>query len=450
MRWNNTIALAFIVMIQTTISPMSYAQEDKTANYPLPDLRERAALVDEILQQRVQKLLPSLMRRAEIDMWILVSRENNEDPTLMTLLPADWYKARRRTILVFIDQGIQDGVDKGVEALSISRYAVGDIFRSAWNPEQQPDQWQRLVEVIEQYQPQSIGVNQSDYFAQADGLVATDKEQFMAALPEVYQQRVVSAEALAIGWLETRIEQEIPHYQHAVGLAQAIIATAFSNAVITPGVTSTTDVEWWMLERVRELKLSSWFPPTVTLQRQGESNPRLQDEVIQAGDLLHVDFGITYLRLNTDTQQHAYVLRPGESTAPNSLINALQKGNQVQDFLTAEFATGRSGNEIFLSALGKAKDAGLRPSIYSHPIGYYGHGSGPTLGMWDKQRAIPVNGDYPLYPNTAYSIELNTTVYSDDWQQDMMIMLEEDAYYDGEAVEYLHGRQQQLYLIKSE
>lgn len=414
---------------------------------PLP-LAERAEVVDEILHQRISNLLPQLMRDTGIDMWVLVSREYNEDPVLRTMLPSDWFSARRRTVLVLFDRGIVDGKELGVEALAVARYNVGDMFKKAWDPEQQPDQWQRLAAIIAERNPQRIGINQSDYFAQADGLVATDKEQLMQSLPVALQERVVSAEKLAIRWLETRIPAEIPHYRNAVGIAQQIIADGFSDAVVTPGITTTTDIEWWMQERIAELKLSAWFPPTVTLQRKGEINSRMADAVVQPGDLLHVDLGITYLRLNTDTQQHAYVLRQGEPAAPASLQQALSNGNRVQDYLTAEFAVGKTGNEIFLTALEKAREAGLKPSIYTHPIGYYGHGSGPTIGMWDKQEAIPVTGDYPMYANTAYSIELNNRTFSDDWQQEVVIMLEEDAIFDGKQVDYLHGRQQQFHLIR--
>jgi len=389
------------------------------------------------------------MRREGIDMWLLISRENNEDPVLKTMLPSDWFKARRRTMLVLFDRGIDaNGVDAGVEALAVARYNVGEVFQSAWNPELEPDQWQRLVELIAERKPQRIGVNQSAGFAAADGLIASEKEALLAALPEPYRDRLVSAEGLAVGWLETRTAAEIEHYQDAVGWAQQIIAEGFSDAVIEPGVTTTTDIEWWMLERIYQLNLGAWFPPTVTLQRVGEANPRLTDAVVQAGDLLHVDIGVVYMRLNTDTQQHAYVLKAGETAAPASLQQALAAGNQLQDVLTAEFASGRSGNDILLSALTKAKQQGLRPSIYSHPIGYHGHAVGPTIGMWDQQRAIPVTGEYPLYPNTAHSIELNNTFYSDDWQQDVVIMLEESSWFDGQQVHYLHGRQQQFHLIR--
>lgn len=443
---NTTFRLLLVFLLSMTLLwPNQSAAQEKQ---PL-SAREQALALDAILAERFATIAPALMRREGIDMWLLISRENNEDPVLKTMLPSDWFKARRRTMLVLFDRGIDEqGVDRGVEALAVARYNVGEVFKSAWDPEQQPDQWQRLIDLIVERQPQRIGVNQSAGFAAADGLIASEKETLLAYLPAPYQKRVVSAEKLAVGWLETRTAAEIAHYQDAVGWAQQVIAEGFSDAVIELGVTTTTDLEWWMLERIYEMKLGAWFPPTVTLQRQGDGNPRLSNAVVQAGDLLHVDIGVTYMRLNTDTQQHAYVLRAGETEAPASLQQALAAGNQLQDTLTAEFVTARSGNEILLTALAKAKQQGLRPSIYSHPIGYHGHAVGPTIGMWDAQRAIPVTGEYPLYPNTAHSIELNNTFYSDEWGQDVVIMLEESSWFDGQQVHYLHGRQQQFYLIR--
>ncbi|MEX1221333.1 MAG: M24 family metallopeptidase [Idiomarina sp.] len=417
---------------------------------PLP-LQQRGQVIDTLLQQRLETLAPQLMRKHNIDMWILVSREYNEDPVLRTMLPSSWISARRRTILVLSDRGIHDGIDRGVEALAVARYDVGDVFKKAWNPEQQPDQWARLAELVREHNPERIGVNQSADFAQADGLVATDKEELLAALDETYRSRIVSAEPLAVGWLETRIEAELPYYRHAVKIAHELIAEAFSNQVVEPGKTSTAEVEWWLREQAAALNLDVWFHPSVTVQRQGDlaGNPRAQVDAILPGDLLHVDFGITYLRLNTDTQQQAYVLRPNETDVPAYLSQALAAGNQVQNILTDQFKAGRTGNEILLSALAEAHEQGLQPSIYTHPIGYYGHGSGPTIGMWDKQAAIEGAGEYPLYDQTAYSIELNTTVAGTEWGQDLMIMLEEDAIFWNGEIDYLNGRQTELHVIRA-
>jgi methionine aminopeptidase len=391
------------------------------------------------------------MRREGFDMWVVISREYNEDPVIKTLLPATWLAARRRTILVMYDPG----PGKEIETMAVARYDVGTAFKRAWDPEQQPDQWKRLAEIITERQPTKIGVNLSDHWGLADGIAATDLRQFLESLPQDYQERVVSAEKLGIAWLETRTPQEMALYPGICRLAHEIIAEGFSSMVIQPGITTTDDVVWWYREKIRELKLTTWFHPTVSIQRQDAEtfdhleafSKRPEESIIQQGDLLHVDFGITYLRLNTDTQQHAYVLKDGETDAPEFLKNALKRANRLQDIFTANFEEGKTGNEILKQSRDQAIAEDIKPSIYTHPIGYHGHGAGPTLGMWDSQQGVPHTGDYPLHLDTAYSIELNAATFSEEWNKEIRIMLEEDAYFDRDGVNYIDGRQTELILI---
>ena len=418
----------------------------------LLSLRERAQVQDTLLAKRVEQLLPRLMARSGIDMWLMISREYNEDPVLRTFLPADWLQTARRTTILVIARDEQGKV----HTLAVAPYKVGSMFERTWDKSAQLDQWQALNAIIKRFDPKTIGVNQSEIWAHADGLTVTDRASLMAELPEKYQSRVVSAEALAVSWLETRIDAEIALYKKMVAVAHQIIAEGFSANTITVGKTTTDDLVWWFRERVAELKLSTWFHPSVSLQRS--DNQRFDHEatfdddkaeVIMPGDLLHVDFGITYLGLNTDTQQHAYILMPGESSAPEYLQQALQKANQLQDIFTGEFAAGRTGNEVLASSLAKAKAAGLKPTIYTHPLGYHGHAAGTTLGMWDKQGGVPGDGDYPLHISTAYSIELNNAVMVEPWGKEIRIMLEEDAFFDDTGVWYLDGRQTRLIEIPS-
>ncbi len=412
---------------------------------------ERAVVIDRWLEHRVQTVLPDIMRRSGIDLWVLVSREYNEDPVLRTFLPSTWQSARRRTILLIHDRG----EDQPLETLAIARYGVGDTFKQAWDKEQDGEQWQHLARLIEERDPKAIGINRSETFALADGLVATEDELLREALPPRLRQRLVSAEDLAVGWLETRSALEMEVYPQICRIAHDIIAEGLSESVIQPGVTTTRDVSWWYRDRIRGLGLNAWFHPSVSLQRAAAPVKDMKnavssmhdDLVIRPGDLLHVDFGITYLRLNTDTQQHAYVLRAGETTAPEGLRRALASGNRLQDILTENFASGRTGNEVLASSLAQAKDEGITPSIYSHPIGYHGHGAGPAIGMWDQQDGVPGTGDYPLYPNTAYSIELYAESEVPEWNKTVRIMLEEDAFFTGESVYYIDGRQTELLLI---
>jgi len=266
---------------------------------------------------------------------------------------------------------------------------------------------------------------------------------------------VVSAEQLAIGWLETRTPGEMAVYQQIVRIAHDILAEGLSDAVIQPGISTTSDVEWWYRDRIRELKLTTWFHPSVDLDRPDEPEEDIKasiatqhdEETIMPGDLLHVDFGITYLRLNTDTQQHAYVLKPGETEAPDELKAALVRGNRLQDILTGHFETGRSGNEILAATLAQAGQEGITASIYTHPIGFHGHAAGPTIGLWDQQGGVPGRGDYPLYPNTAHSIELYAATDIASWGKSVRIRLEEDAFFDGDDTYYIDGRQKEFLLI---
>jgi Xaa-Pro aminopeptidase len=414
-------------------------------------MRERAAVIDRWLDDRIQNVLPGIMRRSGIDLWVIVSREYNEDPVLKTFLPSTWQSARRRTILLIHDPG--EG--QPLETLAVARYGVGSKFKKAWDKEAHGEQWQRLAQLVEERDPKAIGVNVSDTFALADGMSHTEYSTFRDSLPEALRGRIVSAEKLAIGWLETRSAAEMEVYPQICQLAHEILAEGLSTVAIQPGITTTNDVVWWYRDRIRELGFTAWFHPSVSIQRA--ESPKIDmktdvesqhdDEVIRPGDLLHVDFGITYLRLNTDTQQHAYVLRPGESEAPEALRKALARGNRLQDILIGNFETGLTGNEILEKSLNQAKREGITASIYTHPIGYHGHAAGPTIGLWDQQDGVPGSGDYPLYPNTAYSIELYAESDMPEWGKPVRIKLEEDAFFDGKTTRFIDGRQEELLLI---
>lgn len=413
---------------------------------PRLSARERAETENRVLAARLDRVIPAIMREQGIDLWLLVAREYFEEPVVASMLDAENMHARRRTILIFYDPG----QGRPIERLTVSRYGLGGHFKPAWDPAKQPDQWQAVAELIAARNPAKIAINTSDLHQFADGMTVSQFDKFTAALPAPLRARIVSGEGLAIRWLETRIPEELELYPAIVRTAHAVIAEAFSRKVITPGVTTAEQVQWWYRDRLLELGLAPWFHPSVAIQRQGAKGMLDGAEVIQPGDLLWTDFGITYLRLNSDTQHLAYVLKPGETAAPAGLRQGLANSNRLQDILRRHFAVGRTGNEVLALARAEAIAAGLDPSIYSHPIGLHGHGAGPSIGFWDNQNADP-RGSGAINANTAWSIELTTYAAVPEWGgQRVDFRAEENAFFDGKSLRFIDGRQTELALIQSD
>ena len=444
-----------LLLPQETQDLWSEARWDQGYSVPgtpavLPE-RARAEAVNRMLEDRLENLLPRLMRESGIDMWVVINREYAEDPVYLTLVPAPVFAARRTTMLVFHDRG----VDEGVERLTVSRYGLGDLYETAWDGGSLDEQWARLAEVIAERDPKRIAVNTSEHWAVGDGLSSGLRARLEQALPGELRSRIVPAESLCIRWLETRTALEMEVYPQLVLLARGAIRDAFSSDVITPGVTTTDDVAWFLRQRFTDLGLPVWFMPYCNVQREGLVPPDgssfygVEHQVIRRGDVLHTDVGIHYLRLCTDTQEMAYVLKIGEEDVPGALKEAMAVGNRWQDLLTGSFTQGRTGNEILAETRRLAEAEGITCSVYTHPVGFHGHAAGPTIGMWDNQGPTPIKGDWRLRAGTCYAIEGNVTVPCSAWGgQPVQIKLEQDAWFDGKSVRYIGGRQTEWHVIR--
>ena len=430
---------------------------------PFGTLREQAAMQQAWLKKRLDTFLPALMRKHGIDMWVVPMREYAEDPVFSSITAPETFAARRRTIYVFTGAKriALGGTSQGgvFEARRSTRAAAADVPSTllgagGTGPQAElwgDEQWQVLKSVIEEHQPRVIGINRSTVFAFSDGLSSGELKGMTAALGDTWTSRFKDAEGLPLELIASRLPEEEAFFAKMQALVWSMTQTMFSDAVITPGKTKPSELVWWWRQRVNDQGLGTWFQPSVSVQRKGVTAAQLGDDpVIQRGDLLHCDVGITVARLNTDTQHNAYVLLPGETDAPAGLRRALANANALQDIVMDEIRPERSGNEILTASRARMKAKGIDGTVYSHPIGVHGHGAGPLIGLWDYQEGVPGRGDAKVIPSMWFSIELQATTPVPEWGgQRVRMALEEDAVIGADGkIRWALTRQDTLFLVR--
>ncbi len=416
--------------------------------------RDRERVMDSWLKHRFDTVLPKVMKRSGIDSWVVACNEYNEDPVLKSLTPCAMFTARRLTILLFILKGDE------VKRYSITRPGVGldDFYEAAWinqkdsmwckDPSKAETQFECFARLLKENNVSKVGLDMSSDFAFADGLSKVLYDEMTASFDDDLMGKIVSAEDLCVGWLETRTDLEMEAYNGIMQIAHGIIDEAFSSRVVIPGITTNHDVKYFMLQKCIDLGVEPWFDFEVSIIREGRGGSE-EEDIIRQGDMLHCDVGFRYLGLCTDTQENAYVLKYGEDDAPECLRKALSTVNRFRDIVTGNFKAGRSGNEILALSLEQAKEEGIDACLYTHPIGYHGHAAGPTIGLYDQQQGVRGrNGTYPLYDDTAYSLELNCGFKLPEWgNTSFHLGAETDVLFTGGKVHYLAGRQDNFHLI---
>jgi Xaa-Pro aminopeptidase len=437
------------------------------AERPFGTLRDQAVVQQQWLKARLDGTLPGLMRKHGIDLWVVPMREYNEDPVFWSITSPETMAARRRTIYVFFDKCAAAGTAPGptcVERIALGGTSQGGVFEARrstkavdaavggrqaelWGDEQ----WQALKQVIEEKHPQVIGIDRSRTFAFSDGLSSGELQGMSEALGPEWTRKFKDAEGLPLELVASRLPGEDAFFRRMTAQVWEMTQEMFSNRVIVPGKTKTSDLVWWWRQRVNDQGLGTWFQPSIEVQRKGKSAEEVGDDpVIQRGDLLHCDVGITVARLNTDTQHDAYVLLPGEQDAPAGLKQALANANAMQDIAMEEIRPGRTGNEILKSVLERMKAKGIDGTMYSHPIGMNGHGAGPLIGLWDYQDGVPGRGDAKVTPGMWFSIELQATTAVPEWGGQRVRMAQEEDMVvsaDGRA-RWALKRQDRLFLVR--
>lgn len=473
MSQNLTVRLLIALCATALMAPSLGARQQlapnalPTAERPFGTLRDQAVMQQAWLKQRLDTFLPALMRTHGVDMWVVPMREYNEDPVFSSIVAPETFAARRRTIYVFFDKCA--AAKSAVSATCVERIALGGtsqggVFEARtstkpvvaavggrqaelWGDEQ----WQLLKTVIEERQPRVIAINRSTMFAFTDGLSSGELQGMTTALGATWTSKFKNAEELPLQLIASRLPDEEVFFQKMSAHVWQLTQTMFSEKVIVPGRTRTSDLVWWWRQRVNDQGMGTWFQPSVSVQRQGVTSAQLGDDpVIERGDVLHCDVGITVARLNTDTQHNAYVLKVGETDAPEGLKKALANANIMQDISVSELRPGRTGNEILKSVLEGMTARGVNGTMYSHPIGVHGHGAGPLIGLWDYQDGVPGRGDAKVIPSMWYSIELQATTPVPEWGgQPVRMAQEEDVIIGADGkVRWAFGRQDRLFLVR--
>jgi len=434
-------------------APADVPQDAPARYHPLPTLREQATEQQAWLEMRMERILPALMGEYDVDMWILSMREYAEDPVFWSITSPTTFAARRRSIYVITRR--DDGT---LERLALGGTSQGGVFEAFRSTRPAPtedtgelvgdEQWNLLRELVEDRDPGNIVLNIDPVWAFSDGLHAGEAEALIGALGDEYASRVRREPRLAMNYIALRLPEMMPRYRKIEETVHAIISEAFSNAVITPGKTTTDDVVWWMRQKLRDLGYTTWFQTSVGVQREGEV-PESGPVVIREGDLLWTDYGVVAMNLHTDTQHLGYVLKEGESQAPAGLRRCLANSNRLQDILLEHMEPGLTGNAILANTLEQMRAEGIDGTVYTHPIGDHGHGAGPLIGRWDAQEGVPVRGDAVLLPGTWHSIELQATTPIPEWGgKPASCRQEEEAYLDEDGDRHwVFRRQEDFHLV---
>jgi hypothetical protein len=415
-------------------------------------IRDRAAFVLKTTQKRLDELLPGLMRETGIDMWIITCNEDNYDPVFDSMSPFENWSPITQ-ILVLFDRGPA----KGVERLNVSRTDTQGLFQNvwdaaAWDTKKAESQWDCLGRIVRERDPKRIGINEGEVQWAAGGLTSVLKKNLTAAIGPKYTARLLSAEPLVTLWLETLLDEELDIMNRAQAVSHAIIADMFSSKVVTPGQTTADDLIYYYWQRVSDLGLKVSFEPFVSIRGRDPRDVEKfgkGDRVIRPGDLLHCDVGLKYMRLNSDCQEMAYVLKLGETDAPETFKKLMAECNRLQDVYCAGFKAGLTGNEMLAGMLAKAKEIGIPgPRIYSHSLGYMLHEPGPLIGLPWEQVRNEGRGDVKLVFNSCFTAEMSVTGPVPEWGgKDFRLPLEQAVAFTGTGIYFLDGRQTRFHLI---
>jgi len=412
------------------------------------EARRRWEMERQVRLDKFEQVLPRAMRDNAIDMWIVAVKENHYDPL--------WKDLGRGYVsgigyYVFIDRG-GDRIERlalGPSGYLIEQTGAYDDLLPAT----------RLADIVRQRDPKRIGVNMSDEIGPADGLSATMLAHLKKTRGEPYASRLVSAERLVSDFRSRRVAAEIVAFGEASGLAVGLAERALSNEVITVGKTTLEDVAWWLQDRLLEQGLGSEFDmPSIYVTGPKGIVATSTDRIIQPGDVMMIDWGVQLMNFGTDVKRVAYVLKPGELTAPRSIQAAFDKALSVRAVLKKAIKPGVRADETMRRMDDALRAAGFgviefnRPNadertdvVYGfHPVGNTGHDIGPSLTTWQ-----PLQSTFVLRTQHIFSFEYFAYSPIPEWGgAKLRIPIEDDAILTEDGIQFLHPANYRLLIVK--
>ncbi len=414
------------------------------------EARRRWERMAQIRQEKFDLILPEAMRENNIDMWITMIKEGHYEPLYPDL--GHGYTSNFG-FYVFTDRGgerIERAV-LGISGYHLEQSGAYDMFLGK----------DELKSFVEERDPKRIGVNMSKTIGGADGLSHTGYEYLVETLGETYGGRLVSAEKLVSDFRSRRVASEIVAFGEAGEMSRNIAERAFSNEVITPGVTTLEDVAWWMSEQQFENGLGTSFGmPSVYVTGPEGIAATSTDRIIQRGDLLMIDWGVGYLNFYTDMKRVAYVLREGETEAPEGFRNAFEVALKVRDVVKRSITPGLTAKANLDRINANIEKAGYsvmkefnKPSadrsvtdviVGCHSVGNLGHGIGPSIAWFN-----PVRLQFEVKPTNLLSIEFFAYTAAEEWGgKKVRIPIEDDALVTDRGVEWLYPVNPRILIIK--
>ncbi len=415
---------------------------------PLP-LARQIEIREGWLARRYQMLLP-MMRRHGVGLWIVVNEEFHDDPLAWLVAPPRPYVGRR-DLFVFIDAG-----DAGLKRVAVTGYAEESVQRFFESPDEPAPANTVLPALVAKYQPKTIALGIGGTRGVTRSLTHDAYTFLVDALGPDGAARIVPAEPLIEEYLDTRTPDEMPHYALLVAWTEYLARRALSNEVIVPGTTTVGDVRRWLYSQSHAAGFGLWFQPDLRVQRRSAAPASSRGFlavakealVIEAGDVVHLDFGLTYMGFSSDWQKMAYVLRPGESDVPPGLAAAMANTNTLQDTLARLSRPGTPAGEVHDATMAAMKARGITAQIYSHPLGNQGHALGASIDMRAARRE-PNAPPKPLRKGSYLAMELNTQTPVPEWGgQPVTVMAEDPVYLTDEGWVFFRPRQESFYLIR--